>query len=168
MRKYDIIGVLKQKEFKPMETKAIYFDMDGTIANLYAVDGWLDMLRAYDTTPYAQAQVMLNMSHLARLLNALQKQGYKIGIVSWRSKCSTLVYGVEVTYIKLQWLYKHLPSVHFDEIKIVDYGTPKSSVVTCPCGILFDDESKNREEWQGQAYEPCDIINVLKSLLIRE
>ena len=148
-----------------METKAIYFDMDGTIADLYAVDGWLDMLRAYDPTPYAQAQVMLNMSHLARLLNALQKQGYKIGIVSWRSKCSTLVYDVEVTYIKLQWLYKHLPSVRFDEIKVVDYGTPKSSVVACPCGILFDDESKNREEWQGQAYEPCDIIAVLKSLL---
>jgi hypothetical protein len=148
-----------------MKTKAIYFDMDGTIANLYAVDGWLDMLRAYDPTPYAQAQVMLNMNHLARLLNALQKQGYKIGIVSWRSKCSTRIYDVEVTYIKLQWLYKHLPSVHFDEVKIVDYGTPKSSVVACPCGILFDDESKNREEWQGQAYEPCDIIQVLKSLL---
>ena len=32
-------------------TKAIYFDMDGTIADLYAVDGWLDMLRAYDPTP---------------------------------------------------------------------------------------------------------------------
>ena len=23
-------------------TKAIYFDMDGTIANLYGVNGWLD------------------------------------------------------------------------------------------------------------------------------
>lgn len=148
-----------------METKAIYFDMDGTIANLYAVDGWLEMLRAYDPAPYAQARVMLNMSHLARLLNALQKQGYVIGIISWRSKCSTPLYDVEITHTKIQWLNKHLPSVHFDEIKVVDYGTPKSSVVACPCGILFDDESKNREEWQGQAYEPCDIIAVLKSLL---
>ena len=26
-------------------TKAIYFDMDGTIADLYAVDGWLDKLK---------------------------------------------------------------------------------------------------------------------------
>lgn len=31
--------------------KKIYFDMDGTIANLYAVEGWLPMLRAYDPTP---------------------------------------------------------------------------------------------------------------------
>ena len=35
--------------------KAIYFDMDGTIANLYAVENWLDMLRAFNPTPYEQA-----------------------------------------------------------------------------------------------------------------
>lgn len=145
--------------------KAIYFDMDGTIADLYAVDGWLEMLRAFDTTPYEQAQVMLNMSHLARLLNALQKQGYKIGIVSWLSKCPEPIYDLCVIQAKYEWLGKHLASVRFDEIRIVAHGTPKSSVVACPCGILFDDESKNREEWQGQAYKPCDIINVLKSLL---
>ena len=28
-----------------------YLDMDGTIANLYAVDGWLPKLRAFDPTP---------------------------------------------------------------------------------------------------------------------
>jgi hypothetical protein len=148
-----------------METKAIYFDMDGTIADLYAVENWLPMLQAYNPTPYKQAKVMVNASYLARLLNKLQKQGYKIGIVSWRSKCSTSVYDVEVTYVKLQWLYKHLPSVHFDEIKIVDYGTPKSSVVSCPTGILFDDEQGNRTEWQGQAYQPQEIITILKQLL---
>lgn len=29
----------------------IYFDMDGTIANFYGVENWLDYLKAYDTTP---------------------------------------------------------------------------------------------------------------------
>ena len=67
--------------------KAIYFDMDGTIANLYGVDGWLDMLRAYNPAPYERAKVMVNMSQLARVLNKLQKQGWHIGIVSWLSKC---------------------------------------------------------------------------------
>ena len=148
-----------------MKTKAIYFDMDGTIADLYAVDGWLEMLRAYDETPYEQAKVMLNMSYLARLLNALQKQGYKIGIVSWLSKCPTPAYDIAVIQAKQVWLSKHLASVQFDEIRIVAHGTPKSSIVACPFGILFDDESKNREEWQGQAYEPREIIQVLKSLI---
>ena len=63
-------------------TKAIYFDMDGTIADLYAVDGWLDMLKAYDPTPYEIAKPLVRLSPLARLPNKLQRIGYIISIVS--------------------------------------------------------------------------------------
>ena len=31
--------------------------------------------------------------------------------------------------------------------------------------ILFDDEAPNREEWKGEAYEPNQILEVLKGLL---
>lgn len=37
-------------------TKAIYFDMDGTIANFYSVPNWLDYLIASDPTPYEVAR----------------------------------------------------------------------------------------------------------------
>ena len=145
--------------------KAIYFDMDGTIANLYAVSGWLEMLRAYDETPYEQAQVMLNMAQLARALNKLKAQGYVIGIVSWLSKCPTAEYDKKVIKAKRKWLKKHLASVSFDEIVIVAHGTPKSQVVQYSGGILFDDEQTNRNEWQGQAYQPQQILEILKSLI---
>ena len=138
--------------------KAIYFDMDGTIANLYAVDGWLDMLRAYNPQPYEQAQVMLNMAQLARVLNKLQKQGYHIGIISWLSKEPTKEYDKKVIKAKQKWLKKHLASVNFDEIKIVAHGTPKSKAVQYGGGILFDDEQPNRKEWQGQAYDEKNIL----------
>ena len=46
-------------------TKAIYFDMDGTIANFYGVDGWLDDLINERTRPYAQARPLVNMNALA-------------------------------------------------------------------------------------------------------
>ena len=145
--------------------KAIYFDMDGTIANLYAVEGWLEMLREYDPTPYMQAKAMLNMALFARLLNKLQKQGYHIGIVSWLSKQPTPFYDIAVTCTKMQWLQKHLPSVEFDEIKIIAYGTPKSQAVKYGGGILFDDEQGNRKEWQGQAYDEKNILEILKNLV---
>lgn len=145
--------------------KAIYFDVDGTIANLYAVDGWLEKLRAYDATPYRNAKVMVNMAQLARVLNALQKQGYHIGIISWLSKQPTPIYNLEVIQAKWQWLGKHLKSVHFDEVKIVAHGTPKGSVVQYPQGILFDDESGNRQAWQGQAYDEKNILEILRKLL---
>ena len=69
--------------------KKIWLDMDGTIANLYAVEGWLPMLRASDPTPYRQAEPMWNMSSLARLLHKAQRLGYEVGIISWLSKEST-------------------------------------------------------------------------------
>jgi hypothetical protein len=141
--------------------KAIYFDMDGTIANLYAVDGWLNDLVAENTRPYAQAVPMVNMNLLARRLNALQKAGYTIGIISWLSKNGTKAYGDKVAKVKKQWLKKHLASVHFDEIHIVAYGTPKE---TLGAGIIFDDEEHNRIHWGEGAYEPKDIFTILGGL----
>lgn len=141
--------------------KKIYFDMDGTIANLYKVEGWLGYLIDEDTTPYEVAQPMMNFSYLARLLHKLQKNGYTIGIISWTAKNSTEEYNTRVARAKREWLKKHLPSVQFDEIHIVEYGTPKS---TCGKGILFDDEEKNRLEWNGTAYNVSNILEVLRNL----
>lgn len=142
-------------------TKAIYFDMDGTIANLYDVDNWLDYLIKYDSTPYEIAKPMLNMSVLARILNRLQREGYIIGIISWLSKTSTPEYGKKVRQAKINWLKKHLKSVKFDSIQIVDYGTPK---YTLGKGILFDDEVENRNAWGEGAYDVYNILGVLKTL----
>lgn len=144
--------------------KAIYFDMDGTIANLYGVENWLECLRAYDESPYINATVMLNMQVLARLLNKLQANGYHIGIISWLSKNSNIDYDTRVIEAKKVWLDKHLHSVKFDEIKIVRYGIPKQKVVDYPQGILFDDEIQNRENWIGQAFNVDNILEILKSL----
>lgn len=141
--------------------KKIYFDMDGTIANLYNVDGWLEYLINRDTTPYEVAQPMVNFSTLARLLHKLQRNGYTIGIISWTAKNSTEEYNERVAQAKRQWLAKHLPSVSFDEIHIVEYGTPK---ITCGNGILFDDEERNRLEWNGTAYNVNNILEVLRNL----
>ena len=48
----------------------ICFDMDGTIADLYGVENWLDNLIAENVKPYAEAKPMLNLSALARKLLA--------------------------------------------------------------------------------------------------
>lgn len=143
----------------------IWFDMDGTIANLYGVDNWLPMLREYNPTPYAEAEVMLNMSLLARYLNKLRAVGYGVGIISWLSKNSTAEYDEAVTTAKLNWLHQHLRSVDFDEIHIVDYGTPKTSFRETEDDILFDDEARNREEWGEESFLPDDIMDILKDLL---
>lgn len=142
----------------------INFDMDGTIANLYGVDNWLGYLIAEDTTPYAVAKPLINMSALARKLNALQRMGYNLAVISWLSKNGSAEYNDKVTAVKMAWLKKHLPSVAWDRITIVPYGTPKQNFCESPFDILFDDEAKNRDNWTGIAYDVKNIMEILKNL----
>ena len=142
--------------------KWIWFDCDGTWIDLYGVEGWLDMLINSNPTPYAIAKPLVNLSWFARTIHELQSKGFKIGIVSWLAKNSSIDYDKKVTETKLNYFKKHLPSVEFDEICIIPYGTPKS---TCGCGILFDDEKQNREEWRGIAFDEKDLILTLREIL---
>lgn len=141
--------------------KAINFDMDGTLANFYGVEGWLDDLINSNPRPYAIAKPLFNFSALARQIHRLQALGYEVNIISWLSKNGTEEFNTEVTAVKKEWLAKHLPSVHFDNITIVKYGTPKS---TCGSGILFDDEEGNRTEWGGIAYDVQNILEILRNI----
>ena len=139
----------------------IGFDMDGTIADLYADKDWLEKLRAFDPSPYKNAKPLLNMQALARVLNNLSRKGHTINVISWLSKVSTKQYDEAVTSAKLEWLKKHLASVEFTTIDIVAYGTPKHEGRN---GILFDDELRNREAWGLGAYDVNNIIETLKSI----
>lgn len=145
-------------------SKTIFFDMDGTLANLYSVDNWLDKLRAYDPSPYADASTMLNFSLFARYLHKIQAAGWRIGIISWLSKEPTEEYDAAVIDAKMSWLALHLKSVVWDEIHIIAHGTPKSQFANKD-DILFDDEEKNREDWIGTAYNEENILKVLKEIL---
>ena len=147
-----------------MMSTTIYFDMDGTIANLYGVENWLDYLRNNDETPYTIAEPLVRLASLARVLNNLQRKGYKIGIISWLAKNSSTDYDEKVTKAKRAWLNKHLHSVTFDEINIVTYGTPKQRFAKTNNDILFDDEAKNRNDWTGKAFDVTNIIETLRGL----
>ena len=142
----------------------INFDMDGTIADLYGVDNWLDYLVAENTRPYAIAKPLVNLSALARKLNALQRMGYNLAVISWLSKSGSSEYNERVTAVKMAWLAKHLPSVHWDRITIVPYGTPKENFCFSPADILFDDEERNRNNWTGRAYDVQNIMEILREI----
>lgn len=142
----------------------ICFDMDGTIADLYGVENWLEYLLAENVKPYKVAKPLVNMSALARRLNTLQRKGYEIGVISWTSKGGSVEYNTEVETAKREWLHKHLASVKFDFIAVVPYGMNKSAFADDDNDILFDDEASNRDNWRGIAYDVNDILNVLKAI----
>lgn len=69
-----------------------------------------------------------------------------------------------VTEVKRQWLAKHLPSVQWNRIIIVPYGTPKETYCENPLDILFDDEERNRDNWTGRAFDVENIMEILKEI----
>lgn len=145
----------------------IYFDMDGTLADLYGVDNWLPKLRAENATPYVEAEPLVDLSEMERLLAELQYIGYTLGVISWTSKGGSAEYNKAVRKAKLEWLAGCFPEIEFDEIHIVKYGTRKDYIAKDKYGIIFDDDERVREKWRGEAINPNyeDIIESLKKLV---
>ena len=139
----------------------IAFDLDGCLVDFYGVEGWLDYLLNEDTTPYEIARPLVNLSRLARLLNKAQRNGDEIGIISWGSKEASDAFDAAVEQAKREWLARHMPSVQWDFIHVVHYGTNKWE--TCGrTGILFDDEERNRNAWEnGLGFAPEQIFDIL-------
>lgn len=149
------------------ETKVIVFDMDGTIADLYGVNGWLDMLRSENPKPYEIAKPMYDMSELIEILNELKEIGYIIAITSWLSMGGSKEYNNAVRIAKKQWLDDfHFP---YDEIHLVKYGTTKANCTRKLGGfqILIDDNEKIRQGWNlGTTVNANEnIIEYLRELL---
>ena len=141
----------------------INFDLDGTLANLYGVEGWLPMLEAHDETPYVIAEPLLRLNIFARIINKLQREGYRIAVLSWLSKNTDADYDERVTKAKLEWLEKY--NFPYDEIHLVKYGTTKANCTRKIGGyqILIDDNEKVRKGWNlGDTINANE--NILKNL----
>lgn len=143
--------------------KAIIFDMDGTIADLYAVENWLPMLREENSEPYRIAKPMYEMNELAELLNLLKGEGWKIVVTSWSSKQASREYDKRVRSAKVAWLKKY--NFPADEIHVVKYGKSKSEVTKDLGGfqILVDDNAEVRAEWRNGATINAEH-NIMKEL----
>ena len=142
----------------------INFDMDGTIADLYGVENWLAHLIAENTTPYEMARPLVRMTELANRLNALQKRGYQVAVITWLAQGATAEYDRAVATAKMNWLARNLPTVNWDRITVVPYGTPKQNFCNNPLDVLFDDEEHNRTAWTGRAYGVENILEILAEM----
>lgn len=148
-------------------TKTLVFDMDGTIADLYAVSNWLENIIAENVRPYAIAEPMYNMNKLVNVINRLKENGWRVAIVSWTSKHGSKEYNKAVRKVKKEWLDRY--NFPYDELHVIKYGTPKSYCMKKTGGfqILFDDEEPNRKAWRNGSTVNAneDIYKILKNML---
>lgn len=148
------------------KVKTIYFDMDGTIADLYGEENWLQDILTEKTSAYENAKPLTNMEKLEKILLELQAKKIDIGIITWLGKNANKSYKNKTRVAKHNWLKKHLPNINFNEIHMVQYGTPKHLIAKDRKGLIFDDDKQVREKWQGIAIDPTkdDILDTLYTL----
>ena len=153
------------------KVRMIVWDMDGTMADLYGVDGWLEMLENENPLPYEIAKPLWDMERLANIIRGLQAIGIEQRIVTWLSMDSSEEYKREVRTAKREWL-EHF-DFPFDHFHGVQYGATKADSVRKfladdETAILIDDSAKVRKGWHlGETVDPTevDIIDFLGTLL---
>lgn len=144
------------------------FDLDGTVADLYGVQGWLETLRSEDASPYYNAAERYDLDYLNDLLELYKACGGHIVVLTWLAK-GELSEGFKRTSsaAKVLWLRENLPAIA--DVRALDYGTPKwECVQNVKNAILFDDELSNRLQWLrqgGKAYTPSRIFRTIERLL---
>jgi hypothetical protein len=137
----------EREVLKMADEKILVFDMDGTIADLYGVENWLEDLRAENPRPYEIAKPLYDTDTLNLVLDILKTQGWKIIITTWLAKGASKDYDRLVREAKLAWLEKM--GFPYDEIHLVKYGTTKANCTRKYKGyqILVDDNADIRKGW---------------------
>lgn len=127
--------------------KTLVFDMDGTIANLYGVKGWLKAIHREDPMPYIKAKPLYDMVILTSILWVLKNDGWRIVVTSWLADGASPAYNAEVRKAKKNWLDRY--DFPYDEVHFVKYGTTKANCTRKLGGfqVLVDDNEDVRKGW---------------------
>lgn len=127
-----------------MEKKTVYFDMDGTLAGLFFVKGFSEMLNEGDMTPYVVARPLYDTAEMDAVIKGLISKGYDIGIISYVD----IKNFDPAAAAKKEWLNKYFPYATPEKIHITTKTTSKASYYT-EGDVLVDDAKANREAWEA-------------------
>ena len=131
-----------------MKKTIVYLDMDGTIANLYGLENWLERLLNEDKTVFIDCEPLTTEKHLLSLY-PLEK--YDIRILSMTPKNASQAYCKSVEQQKNIWLDKYFPQLK--KRIYMKYGYNKN-LKNSKNAILIDDNAKIRENYNGMALYP--------------
>lgn len=126
----------------------VYLDMDGTIADLYGKENWLQMLREEIDGAFIDLEPMTTEE---RLLQVFPVESYEIRILSMTPKGASYEYCKRVEVEKDKWLDEHFPSLKKRIYK--KYGNNKN-LKNSAKAILIDDNETIRRTFRGIAIDP--------------
>ncbi len=139
--------------------KKIFFDMDGTIADLYNEENWLTRLLNEEKGLFRNLKPMHDKDRLTKVINDLIELGFEIEIITWTPKNVTQEYIKIVEEEKKEWIQEHFPMIK--NIHFLAYGIPKQKAKykKAKLEILVDDNLEVVEMWNTPKQRKSIIAN---------
>ena len=150
--------------------RKILFDLDGTVADLYGTENWLELLLNETKGLFRNLKVMHDKTRLNSIVEQLIKNGDTVEVVTWTPKNVSREYINIVEQEKREWVNEHLPQI--EKIHCLDYGTPKqkANFKKVKNLILVDDNSEVNQMWDTPTQRKSiladeNLLNNLQALL---
>ena len=147
----------------------IWFDMDGTIYDLYKMHGWLEALRAenWEMAFYA-GNPRAHIDRINQAIEALIEAGWQVGVITWAPKGYTRenIALDEVRDVKFRWLCEFCPALADGKFACIPYGESKAEYLLdwlhCAgkLNYLVDDNREVREEWRSHSTDGCTFKTI--------
>ena len=131
-----------------MKKQVVYLDMDGTIANLYGMNNWLESLENEVEGLFLNCEPLVSENKLKEFFPS---EEYELRICSMTPLNATNEYCQVVIKEKNQWLDKYFPSI--THRVYMEYGNHKN-LKNSKNHILIDDNETIRNSYKGLALYP--------------
>ena len=149
----------------------IYFDLDGTVYDLFGVPNWLEKLNTEDVSVYSEGSSLF-ANDFYKVVSALMRYGVRFGVITWGSMTATPEFAEQTREVKLNWVQENLPFV--ETFVYQEYGTPKQQAIKnrTKNDILIDDNSDVLRVWINgntrkgyQVTAEKSVTDILKEIL---
>lgn len=137
----------------------IYFDLDGTVYNLYGIAEWEPKLRAENPNVFREGSFIGDYQDFMNICNKLLEKGVQFGVITWLPMQASPEYEVECELVKREWVQRYMPFV--SEFTAQSYGVPKQNAIIkrAKTMYLLDDNTEICEMWQTEKMRVAVNVN---------
>lgn len=150
-----------------MKTK-IFFDLDGTVFDLYGKSNWLELLENEKSGAFnGNFLPYIDKLEFFKIVGMLMDYGVEFNVITWLPKNASAEYMEICIKEKIEWVRKNMPFIK--SIECIPYGTPKQKYATKSKRMyLLDDNIEVCNTWNSKIQrkaknvsEKYSVVNAL-------